>query len=81
MREAGFSQQYFQDIEEDQIRELLKRLGFARGKSLLVICDGSDITIARPPEELLPKMREALEWVYTTRGNVTFQRGPEGGEA
>jgi hypothetical protein len=75
------SQQYFESIAEAQIRDFLKGLGFARGKCLLIICDGGNIAISRPPEELLPKMREAIEWVVQTRGNATFGRGPEGGGA
>jgi hypothetical protein len=74
-------QQYFESFADTQIRDFLKGLGFARGKCLLIVCDGGKITISRPPEELLPKMREAIEWVVQTRGNATFGRGPEGGGA
>jgi hypothetical protein len=81
LRKDCDGQQYFESFADTSIRDLLKGLGFARGKCLLIVCDGSNISISRPPEELLPKMREAMERVVQTCGNVTFQRGPEGGGA
>jgi hypothetical protein len=76
---TAYGQGYFESIEDRRIRDLLKDLGFDKGKPILILGDGSKISIDRPPKELLPKMIEALEWVHMTGGNVTFQRGPHGG--
>lgn len=76
---TGYGQGHFEAIADKRIRDLLKEPGFDKGKPILILSDGSKISVARPPKELLPKMIEALEWVYSTQGNVTFQRGPMGG--
>jgi hypothetical protein len=78
---TGYVEGYFNTIENRRIRDLLNELGFNKGRPILILGDGSKISIARPPKELLPKIIEALEWVQMTRGNVTFQRGPMGGGA
>jgi hypothetical protein len=78
---TAYGQGYFETIEDRRIRDLLEELGFDKGKPILILGDGSKISVVRPPKELLPKMIEALEWVHMTRGNVTFQRGPMGGGA
>jgi hypothetical protein len=69
----------FESFADTQIRHFFKGLGFARGKCLFIVCDGRKIRISRPPEELLPKRLEAIDWAMQTRGNATFGRGPEGG--
>jgi len=76
----NYSREFQEATENVKIRDLLHELGFDNGKTILVIGDGSRLSIVRPSTDLLPKMIEAIQWVHMTRGNVTFQRGPAGGE-